>query len=531
MASVSGTPPYQPQRGTQVGNYQSSDSQQPDTGPSQPSSRDLQLNSAKQVSSSRPVSFGKAIANWFNNTLNYIGERPIEFAFSVAAGMAMRFAVTAGLFSVFAISGGLPALALTMAASMITSVVLEVGKKLVKGEKISGKDLLKNAAISGLFSGVIGSLFGEFFAADPPDQTLGPASDAHALRVDPSQQYAWRISGIADIENHLGNAGETCQIARAFREIDLRDFVESDKDWLVLQDGYGNPYHTISHEQAAELIEKIEHEAEIADIEPPEKIILRNVSSANAASIAEFDTDASFLDQLLEQENLTFSLEEHRMEINSGLLEKSRDAVDYVLGHEIGHAHDAVCNTTEYVQSHLNGDHHLAEIDADDHSILNGGHHKGSLDWFISEVYENPDKLDLEAESHPSNRFRIENLIRQTACEADLTPEAQAEFIEHLKAHQIKLNQEGIDLNLLSIWEELRDEHITPTIDPDRAHEIVDALDLGKTFNAEENISHLAPDMLAFHSKSYIPVEGGWAQRIRNEQKAQSNILTSGLKM
>lgn len=107
------------------------------------------------------------------NTLNYIGEHPLQFALSVGTAMAVRWAVGIGI---GVLSGGaIAGLGLAIASAMVTSVVLGTGRALMKGDTLKAEDVAGRALFSGLIAGVIGA----FIAGHLPTPHSAEPSSIH----------------------------------------------------------------------------------------------------------------------------------------------------------------------------------------------------------------------------------------------------------------------------------------------------------------------------------------------------------------
>jgi hypothetical protein len=128
--------------------------------PSQPAELAEELQSGTSLQN--PPAPPRTVMDYIKGTLRYIGENPLQFAFNVGVGMAVSFGVKAGMIAMGATVLG--PIGLAIGAAMITSVILNVGKKLWKGEEIKLEDLAGKSLFSGVLAGIIGGIFGTSFS-------------------------------------------------------------------------------------------------------------------------------------------------------------------------------------------------------------------------------------------------------------------------------------------------------------------------------------------------------------------------------
>ncbi len=169
---------------------------------STPQSQDLQLNSASQAQ-------GRIVTqpNFLVRTFEYIANNPVNFALSTVASIAVR----AGFIAFLG-----PSIASVIAAAMLTSIVLSVGKEMISAGpseaelanannvEVGGgvfSETLSKALISGAIAGVLGFALGpvaEAFKLDTAatvvdsntvaDSAAAPTATADAL-IDDSTRY------------------------------------------------------------------------------------------------------------------------------------------------------------------------------------------------------------------------------------------------------------------------------------------------------------------------------------------------------
>ena len=432
-----------------------------------PTAYDMRLDSARQVQGSQPVGIGQGAKNWFSNTISYIGKHPIEFALSTAASIAMRFAVTGGL---LAISGGLPLIAVSIAASMITSVIIEVGKKAIKGEEINGKDVLKNALFAGAFAGVLGSLIGSLF--DTPKlevNTMEAAADPSVAHVgDVAEGYEHKITSIEDLQHRFGSAGQEYVTIEYGDTYTAEDLLAQDAEWIVRLNENGEPFRAISTCKLEEfLARKDELFAAHGLEEYSQGVIIKNsaLPGAGVMPITFGNPEGLGLST-----NVTF--------IDSELLTLDKGQIDFAIEHEIGH----VEHKMHHYEAFKEASHHEKEFYADMFAVQNDAHYANGVEFFTDRVHEGIIDLDNGGDHHPSPRARITRFIEEAAKDPNFDPHERAEFLSTLKECQTKLTTAELiqleggtlvlrenNMDLVKIWEEARieaiknhDIHLTP---------------------------------------------------------------------
>jgi len=149
---------------------------------------DLQLNSARQAQ-------GQMVSapNIFSRTIQYIAENPGTFVLSTAASVAVR----AGIIGLFGLGG--VGIGGVIAAAMLTSVVLSVGKQMISGgpseeeltnannAEIGGgmlSNTLKKALISGAIAGVLGFGLGSLADILQPDDAVEHSATDAAIKPE-----------------------------------------------------------------------------------------------------------------------------------------------------------------------------------------------------------------------------------------------------------------------------------------------------------------------------------------------------------
>ncbi len=343
----------------------------------------------------------RTVMDYIKGTLRYIGENPIKFAFSVGVGMAVSFGVKAGL---IAMGLSLGPIGLAIGASMITSVILNVGKKLWKGEEIKLDDLAGKALFSGVFAGLIGGIFGTSFSdqlndgfkdvpsgihdgilpkgVTPLDVNLKPnlmAFDSQVANAQDSvpfnpyntnltDQYAYSAnqSSWALTENYINQSNLDYISIKPSASHTLGQLLDADKDYYAFLNNNGSVDAIMTKAGLEELHCDIENAHGVAEIPQAEHIIVHNKQFLGASfEPTPFD-----------------DLHGRNLHINVATLTSSKDAAGYVIDHEIGHGVDILKKPFDFImESKLHPSHHT-ELSADAFA-LKDGNYKGALEFCV----------------------------------------------------------------------------------------------------------------------------------------------------
>lgn len=323
--------------------------------PEIPLKENLQSSTALQ-----PPAPPRTVMDYIKGTLQYIGENPIQFALNVGVGMAVSFGVKAGL---IAMGLGLGPIGLAIGAAMITSVILNVGRKLWKGEEIKLEDIAGKSLFSGIFAGIIGGIFGS---------GLGDYLNESFKDIPSGNPNAELPEGVTDLAESAKTQTGNSLWVEADKSHTLDQLLATGKGFFTFAgesrvvDGITHqPLQYVTRQTLENIARDIENAHNLAGLPQPEHVIIHNDPIMNAAF-----------------EATTFDPKHgHYVHLNTGLLAESKDVVKYITDHEIGHGVNAFERPLDYQIEKIFHPSHFTEYSADAFA-LREGNYKGALESF-----------------------------------------------------------------------------------------------------------------------------------------------------
>lgn len=388
------------------------------------------------------VSISRNMRDFCVNTLNYIGEHPVEFALSIGAAMAVRWGVAAGLIAIG--SGVIGGLALAIASSMITSVILGVGKSLLKGESLDWQNTADKALFSGVISGVIGAFLGGLIPAHAPDtmattETLPyfPMDATPDFMVEGAKvtdQYAWKLNFAEwkTLEAHLTTTGESYSTIPIREHVTTSELLSQNTDWYLFENSKGIPYQVMHRDALQEMIQYTNKEAVEQGLPIPSSISLTNSPFSYAQNEIAYGP---------------FTCEQD-LNISTGKLVYDKDIYESALYHEFGH--------TEYYCGHSHSlSPHEREYKADEFSFKKDNY-GGFVENHSHIAVDQGSAWDDMSDTHPATRKRLLLGIELAAQDPTFTAQERILFEGRLRECQQILDKARLPNvpDLLKFWQE-----------------------------------------------------------------------------
>ncbi len=420
------------------------------------------------------VRVSRNIWDFCANTLNYIGEHPVQFALSIGTAMAVRWAVTIGLGAVT--GGAIAGLGLAIASAMITSVVLGTGRAALKGQELNAKDLTGKALLSGLIAGVIGAFLGGHIPVDKPTTELQPlpqqlphplpqpvphnALPVHVIGVDPAavespytgvepvaSHYVWDIDSWKVMQDRFHSAGEDYIQIKYNSVVAADDLLKKNTDWYIFLDENQHPYQAMHKDALKQMVDFSKHRASEFGLKQFEEFNIHNYHFPNASTAynsawGRYHYDLSFDTSVLTDEKDIF-----------------HGALDHELGHVVYHVKGEPGDLSS-VKEELYADSFTFRYDN------YGGYVEGFVRVAIARGTLDTPILDpAHVPTHPTDADRILYGIKSAAADPSFSPAERADFALRLKECQQMLNKYhlGHKMNLLQLWKEANAPYHTVT--------------------------------------------------------------------